>query len=466
MDRGKVASPQTTPASNPAVRRSSGPPWIHDGATLLDLQRSAGNRAVSALVATSKSNGSTARNSKEPGGLLPPIQRLMSSAAFIRGYPAQIEGGAALMLAGLLEEYHSTWGISIGPYEYLGKERRQKRIQLLSEMQHEIHRHFRDSAAQEIKDSPESKLLLLLLDEIQEEHEKQIQRLSEESDELPIDERGLSSVEKAEVLQLWQSIVTGTGNLKITEEQVSHVTLPPTKRQHAGFRSKALSSLARLLQHKQGRKLIREANRGGSDPSMHITIAPSSKTASPPDKWGGVTFAAGSWEASGIDPSKGSPQKTGDEDEELTDLPDSPDALAAYEKAVRSKATGVQLPDGTRYRFGPGTGSLVSYIKEHKDSENRVLATTKREGLSPTFIALGHELGHALRLRRGASVSGGAAPGGFLEKSHGVTSTRKKGLWTEPEELLNIKLVENKLLVENDLAPRLYHKDYAEYQQS
>src|SRR5262249_55086894 len=138
------------------------------------------------------------------------------------------------------------------------------------------------------------------------------------------------------------------------------------------------------------------------------------------------------------------------------------DPLDTYELAARKhkekgKPDGV-IVGGRKYLFNVGTGSLVNYVAEHKASENRVVTTNNREGLSPTSVALGHELGHAVRKRLGADFSGNRD---FL-KLAGV-DPELYGLWSvTDEELLNITQVENKLLPEHGLAPRKYHKDYGE----
>jgi len=80
-----------------------------------------------------------------------------------------------------------------------------------------------------------------LLDDAQAEHEKQITTLASHTDELPVDDRNLSKETQGEVLSSWQGIVSGTGNLRISETQRDNAT--GLTRNRACFRTKALSSV-------------------------------------------------------------------------------------------------------------------------------------------------------------------------------------------------------------------------------
>lgn len=419
---------------------------------------------------------STGINQHELPGLTFPqgiVQCLMTGENFRGRYKAADPANTRVRIGKLLTEYETAWGYGYGTYlpEYEGKTRRQQRLRILASVERIIHEHFRDSGAQKIKDAPESALMLELLDEVQKEHEKQIGELLSYKDELPVSAEGLSEDAKKEVMKSWQSVVAGTGNLKIDEKEKNKGT--GLERMHPGFRVKALSSIARLLQGAEGRKLIAEANVGGQDPTQHITIAPVSNK--PYDVmarglWGRQkkgTIPAGGWDAEPLDQSKDALKaanalQTGGG---FADLDSAADPLAAYEKAARKhKAQGHPVGvsiQGQKYVFNQGTGARISYIEEHKDSENRVMTkqgNAWREGLSPTSVALGHELGHAIRNRLGASVSGESR---FLNLT-GV-APEKQGFWSNTdEELVNITQVENKLLTEQGLHPRIFHKDYEE----
>jgi hypothetical protein len=400
------------------------------------------------------------------------VQCLMQGATFLGRYKHAGTANTRDRIGNLLTEYESAWGYGYGTRfpEYDGKKYRQQRLKILAAVERTIHEHFRDSGAKRIKDAPESALMLELLDEVQAEHEKQIGELLAYKDELPVSAEGLSEDAKKEVMKSWQSVVAGTGNLKIDERERNKGT--GLERVHSGFRVKALSSIARLLQGTEGRKLIAEANQGGGGPAQHITIAPVSKK--PYDvmargflgRYKKGTIPAGAWDAEPLDQSKDALKAAPDDLQGgFADLDSAADPLAAYEKAARKHKTdghpvGVSI-QGTKYAFNQGTGAKVNYVVEHKDSENRVMTkqgNAWREGLSPTSIALGHEIGHGIRNRLGASVSGQSQ---FLNLT-GVTP-EKQGFWSNnDEELLNITQVENKLLAEQGLHPRIFHKDYEE----
>ena len=399
------------------------------------------------------------------------VQCLMQGATFLARYKHAGTANTRAQIGKLLTEYESAWGYGYGTYlpEHDGKVRRQQRLRILAVIERIIHEHFRDSGAQKIKDAPESALMLELLDEVQLEHEKQIGELLAYKDELPVSAEGLSDKDKKEVMKSWQSVVAGTGNLKIDEKEKNKGT--GLERIHSGFRVKALASVARLLQGKEGRNLIAEANQGGGDPAQHITIAPVSNK--PYDvmarglrgRYKKGTIPAGGWDAEPLDQSKDALKPaTALQTGGFVDLDSAADPLAAYEKAARKhKAQGHPIGvsvAGKNYAFNQGTGARISYIVEHKDSENRVMTKEGawREGLSPTSVALGHEIGHGIRNRLGASVSGESR---FLNLT-GV-APEKQGFWSNTdEELVNITQVENKLLAEQGLHPRIFHKDYEE----
>src|SRR6266700_1733560 len=400
------------------------------------------------------------------------IHCLMNGETFLGQYKTVDTTNMRATIGKLLTDYESAWGFGYGSYvgEYDGTVRRQQRIQILAEIEQSIHEHFRDSGAVRIKNAPESDLMLELLNEIQMEHEKQIKQLLAYQDELPVSDKNLSGKETAEVLKTWQSVVRETGDLRITEKEKNKGT--GLERDHEGFRVKALASIARLLQGTEGRKVITEANKGGSDQAQHITIAPVSNKDHDvyegwwnPQKKGAIP--TGIWDAEALIKSMGSIKTAGpSENGNFWDLDSDGNPIGAYELAITEHETkgdpvGVIL-QATKYVFNQGTGSTVGYISEHKDSENRVMTRQGqawREGLSPTSVALGHELGHAIRFRKGASLSG-ITPGFF--KLKGI-SEEKQGFWSNnEEELVNITEVENRLLEEQGLNPRIFHKDYEE----
>jgi len=417
---------------------------------------------------------SAATNPYGPPGLASPpgiVQCLMDGESFLGRYKAADTKNTRARIGRLLTEYESAWGYGYGTYfpEHDGKKYRQQRLRILADVERIVHEHFRDSGATRIKNAPESGLMLELLDEVQAEHEKQIGELLAYKDELPVSEEGLSAEAKKEVMKSWQSVVAGTGNLKIDEKERNKGT--GLERVHSGFRVKALASIARLLQGKEGRGLIAEANEGGGDPAQHITITPVSNQ--PHDVPGGFwgkqkkgTIPASAWDAEALDQGKNALQDVkAFPDGGFVDLDSAADPLATYEKAARKhKADGHPVGimiDGQKYVFNEGAGTTVRYVVEQKDSENRVMTRQGgawREGLSPTSVALGHEIGHGIRNRLGAAAPGDA----HLLNLAGVTP-EKQGFWSSSgEELVNITQVENKLLAEQGLHPRIFHKDYEE----
>ncbi|MEG3145808.1 hypothetical protein U1839_14195 [Sphingomonas sp. RT2P30] len=468
MQRAALSrSADRSPTPLPAGMGGHGPARARLGAVAGQLNEGKAVQRLAALGRQVAREG--ASPAAAPSGEV--VQRLMTADVFTKQRGA-VKSKKLDAIATLLTTYASAWGYSIGLGEYDGAHYRQERLRLLNDLEHQIHAYFRDSGKARIDDAPASGVMLSLLNDVQAEHEKQIATLASHPDELPVDDRKLSPKAKGEVLGNWQSIVGGTGNLRITD--VQHDKGTGLNRTHKGFRTKALSSVARLLQEPEGRSLVGAVNQGGKSSASHVTIAPVSNTAHviTPGFLGrgpSGTIAPAGWDAEALDQKKnallsGTRLKAG----RLHNLDKAGNPLSAFEHAAahqheRDGKKGVVL-GGEKFAFNTGTGSRIGYIAEHRDSENRVVTHAPngdwREGLSPTSVALGHELGHALRNRRGANIDSAFSP--KLLTHVGVDPEEHQQWSNTDEELVNIRQVENKLLVEKDLAPRDFHKDYDE----
>lgn len=443
----------------PADPVRAGPAQARLGAMAGQLNHGAAVQRLAALGAQAARAQTSAPGL--PAGVV--VQRLMSADTFAAGR-AGIADRKLDAIGRILATYARTWGYWTPFGEYNGKYYRQARLRLLNDLERHVHTYFRDSGAARIGQAPASAILTALLDDAQAEHEKQIATLVSHTDELPVDDRNLSRRTQGEVLGNWQGIVGGTGNLRISETQHDNAT--GLNRTHAGFRTKALSSIARLLQGPEGRGLIDEANEGGRDANQHITIAPVSNTPHRVTSWGRLqgTIAPAGWDAEAKDQSRSSLRSGATlRDDQVRNLDHARKPLEAYEYAAgrygRHPPKGIKV-GGTKYAFNQGTGSRVGYVAEHRDSENRVVTRgvggAWREGLSPTSVTLGHELGHAVRNRRGANTSGTQE---LLTRT--AVHADERGQWSnDDEELVNIRQVENKLLLEKGLDPRDFHKDY------
>src|SRR5260370_1085125 len=83
---------------------------------------------------------------------------------------------------------------------------------------------------------------------------------------LPINTTGLGKTEQKALLDLWRSIVDGTGNLKIK-----------TGLMEGAFKDRMLSGLAKLLETPAGQRLLREIN-ADQEPGHEVVLGSSFKT--------------------------------------------------------------------------------------------------------------------------------------------------------------------------------------------
>lgn len=109
------------------------------------------------------------------------------------------------------------------------------------------------------------------------------------------------------------------------------------------------------------------------------------------------------------------------------------------------------------FRFGEGTGSTLPVPADSRDAmmhpSSRMADRSGNEVIAPTFINLGHELGHVLRSAQGMS---GAGEAGRDLIQHGFNNAEV----SRPEEFFNIGGVENKLRRESGIKERHGHGNY------
>ena len=122
--------------------------------------------------------------------------------------------------------------------------------------------------------------------------------------------------------------------------------------------------------------------------------------------------------------------------------PDSPGMSVTSERGVR------------HFRFGKGTGSTLPVPIDSRDAmahpSSRMADRYGNEVIAPTFINLGHELGHVLRSAQGISAAG---DGGRALLGHSFEDPEV----SRPEEFFNIGGVENRLRAESGMMARHGH---------
>lgn len=352
-----------------------------------------------------------------------PIQRLMARDAFVQS------------LGGVGSQLLTAVGEQIDVYRAIqpnADANGQLRLRALRELDKRI--NVAHAANQQ---PPASTGLIALYRDSEAEHRDLVAAIVEGGQHLPVDTTGIGNQEQQTMLATWQQIVAGGGNLRI--------------KGGGQFRNRMLASVAKLMQGQYGRGLITAINAHGGGENQRVTL--------------GSDFAA---ELQGTQRQQGA----GSEAIPLSDLQDANGKPYEFkvaqgpvaENQVRTYQgnTPEQFDDFLRtldrpyfkfgdtiYQPGAATGSLVRIT----DPASAVkVGTNDNEVLSPEFVTVGHELGHAARMLRGQTTSSTMRVG-----EHGVRGMADEQLWSSAEELLNITGVENRIRGEHDIGARKYH---------
>ena len=221
-----------------------------------------------------------------------------------------------------------------------------------------------------------------LADLLQVEHRKMIDEVVARKFDLPL--AGLTEEELAGVKISWAAIRDGTGPLQIdTGPQQNDVPkiedLNPEAKQQ--FRSETLANLARLLSSASGRKLVAKLE----EAELGLSFCP------------------------GKDPECYTPQNT---DEWRPRMPDTEAEVRTDEEARAHK--------------GKGSRSTITLKLGAKDSDYGLCTEHGSPLHTPCFIAMGHEMIHALHNARGVN-----------RRNLPLTDD---AIWSNSEELKTIKL--------------------------
>ena len=282
--------------------------------------------------------------------------------------------------------------------------------------------------------------LLHLHEEVAMEHERLVEIAYQNPDKvIPVNLATLSVEEAVAVHRIWKPIVSGSGNISVVGT--------------SDFQKKMYANLARLLQGSYGRAMIEYLDGGEVKTSNRTTIGANfdetfARHGTKGEPKGSYAFPRASL--------------TDDEDKSsdvIVEKVDKHYPVAVtrddINRLMLAGAPGVNHK-GVSYTFGTGGGSLVKIVEEGGKS-----LTDKQlnQILTPSYLTLGHELGHAMRNRGGASFAH-AGSGTFdklLLEEEGSTDAQARTLWTDPEEIVNITSSENKLRQEHLLTERNYH---------
>jgi hypothetical protein len=311
------------------------------------------------------------------------------------------------------------------------QERKQALTQL-GKIERLIYRWFTNQESPDLNTSPSAIRMKELMNLVQAERQSLVAISVAEEDDVPpvanFDE--LPDHLREQITLIWKALLKGQG-----------IQIEGPKE----FRIKILTDFSRLLETEMGRTLAGGIIETGQGLVIHPT-----------------TLAAGKYVARPNDPEKeGIEQSEASEGFVPVDVRNLNEPqrlrLLQHVRGANPKSPGMSVTSerGVRhFRFGTGTGSTLPVPIDSRDAMNHVSSRMAdaegRESITPTFIALGHELGHVLRSAQGISASG---DGGRSLLEHSFESPEV----SRPEEFFNIGGVENRLRAETGIRTRHGH---------
>lgn len=400
------------------------------------LQRLAGNRAVAALMGQ-RDRATTGYTRPVVSTVPVAVQLLTKVAEFTkRVRPSTDQQVEVDAIRGRLADYHAIKP-KVDPTS-------QARLLALRRLDAAIHGWFARHVAGAIADTENGTFMTAVLASSEEEHRRLVAAITKDPRLLPVDTTDMGKAEQQQLLDLWRSIVTGTGNLTIQSRLFK-----------GAFTDRMLAGLAKLLQTPAGRELVGQLNAVQSDPGKRIEIGqdftkqlkalgrtdPADSQAVPKTVEGDVSSMAYSTESKDLPKDAKVADYTGKAE---------PAAFHAFVSALPKGTTHFRYRS-TLYKLGTGIGSYVKMAGKGELHAN--IGTRGQEVLVPEFITLGHELGHSLRMMKGTTVP-------FvedIEKFGFAGSVSDKRLWNNAEEYVNIKGVENQLRQEHGMEERVFH---------
>jgi len=317
---------------------------------------------------------------------------------------------------------------------------------------------------QELKNHASSADVRAFLDDVEQEHQGLVSQSKHLVDVLPFDTSALDEDEIAEMKKLWQEIAHNQGKIKLIGSDT--------------YNERVLSELGHILSTPTGRTLLTVLN---APPTSRRPFFRSSDLTNIyigefksqlPKK---VLKASPSLED--MDHSEAQPLNINENKRKRRQVattevrkrligngpaPDKNDYPSATEDSlinVRDAAWSGKkgfTNQNTRYDFNKRRAG--AFVTSFPGEATIPAKDTDHEILTPGWVTLGHELGHAANMRTGATTieSKVAINGELLNDLAGGIEEGKK--WDNAEELLNIENVENPLRREAGLTERGSHQ--------
>ena len=303
----------------------------------------------------------------------------------------------------------------------------------------------KNAAHEKLTDIPHYAALEALRKQAGKEHEDLVQTAVDE-DRLPFDLRGMDPSESLSLVRLWYQIKEGTGKIKLVGD-------PANQKQIRSW-------LVKLLETPTGLLLLGYLNAG--DPTEAITNIYLGQTKD--QLPGGIEDTAKQkgkvLEDTGVSeaqPLGASGEINGPLDLEGNENPKDyllATSSAEFRTALMEGKKGVFL-GGKKYEFNKGT-SVGAFVTAH-EGESKNESAVHNQIMTPGWVTMGHELGHAAHMKGGGTTMLGAS---IMENLTGDDPEKLNTKWQNSEEYLTINNWENSLRGDVGLTARDSHIPY------
>ncbi|MFO0870612.1 MAG: hypothetical protein U0935_16920 [Pirellulales bacterium] len=326
------------------------------------------------------------------------------------------------------------------------------RMTALREIDRQIFQWFQRTRAPVLGDVRGFKEMKALLEKAEKTHEALVEATKDDPQVLPFDTTNLSQQEVQDRGTLWRSLVAGDKQLKIGGSTT--------------FQKKTRARMAKMLQTQTGFDILNYLNsprQGQTGLQNEIVLG---------DKLPGpvknlqhvrssdvpVSYAKELDTDSSTKDIVGPTDADGNEDPQEFPTLQEPSDLR---RAIFSGAKGI-IVNGKKYTFGSGSGSFVKTVDPKPGSEDSDCAGENDcETVTPGFVTLAHELGHAVNIRSGSTTRNVPELMVALWGASNPTESTQQSVedrWTNSEEFFNILNIENAIREENGIAKRVSHK--------
>lgn len=325
------------------------------------------------------------------------------------------------------------------------------RMKALGKLDAQIYKWFNSTRVPELSKIKGSKEMTKLLKKSEQAHEQLVEATYKDPTVLPFDISNLTQNQVLERETVWREIMDGTSQVELGGSEK--------------FQKQTRAKVAKMLQTETGFKTLKYLGTPKTNPPNNGDRIVLSDTL--PDDLADVPH---------LQPARKNVslalQLTTDSKD--YDLPVPVDAkgdedpnefptlinTADLQTAIFAGAKGV-IVNGKKYTFAKGTGSVVKTVPPREgDEDSDTAGEDGTEVITPAFITLAHELGHAVNLRSGAVTRNQPELMNELCKSKNdkLTDIEIEEIWSNGEEFFTISNFENGLRQECGIPLRVAHK--------